>query len=130
MLGKGRAGRWPSHFFEPVGTAMLDDPSAVMRSRQYLRVLVLAAVLGVAISCPADWFLWAINHGRHLLFETLPAALGFSSVPVWWPLPFLAVGGLLTGAAIRYMPGRGGHSPVDGFQTGAPPMAAELPGVL
>jgi H+/Cl- antiporter ClcA len=28
------------------------------------------------------------------------------------------------------MPGRGGHSPVDGFQTGAPPTAAELPGLL
>jgi H+/Cl- antiporter ClcA len=109
---------------------MLDDPSAVMRSRQYLRVLVLAAVLGVPISAAAYWFLWAINHGRHLLFETLPTALEFTQVPAWWPLPFLAVGGLLTGAAIRYMPGRGGHSPVDGFQTGAPPMAAELPGVL
>jgi len=101
-----------------------------MRSRQYLGVLVLAAVLGVPISAAAYWFLWAINHGRHLLFETLPTALGLTSVPAWWPLPLLAVGGLLTGAAIRYVPGRGGHSPVDGFQTGGPPMAAELPGVL
>jgi H+/Cl- antiporter ClcA len=101
-----------------------------MRSRQYLRVLVLAAILGVPISAAAYWFLWALNHGRRLLFEMLPAELGFTSVPEWWPLPFLAVGGLLTGAAIRYLPGRGGHSPVDGFQAGVPPMAAELPGVL
>jgi H+/Cl- antiporter ClcA len=113
-----------------VVTSMPDDPSAVMRSRQYLRVLVLAAVLGVPISAAAYWFLWAINHGRHLLFEMLPTALGFTSMPAWWPLPFLALGGLLAGAAIRYMPGRGGHSPVDGFQTGTPPTAAELPGVL
>jgi H+/Cl- antiporter ClcA len=130
ILRMGRAGERPSHFFEPVVTSMPDDPSAVMRSRQYLRVLVLAAVLGVPISAAAYWFLWAINHGRHLLFETLPTALELTPVPAWWPLPFLAVGGLLTGAAIRYMPGRGGHSPVDGFQTGAPPTAAELPGVL
>jgi H+/Cl- antiporter ClcA len=101
-----------------------------MRSRQYLRVLVLAALLGVPISAAAYWFLWAINHGRRLLFEMLPTALGFTSAPAWWPLPFLALGGLLMGAAIRYMPGRGGHSPVDGFQTGAPPTAVELPGVL
>src|SRR6516225_2205559 len=113
-----------------VGTSMPDDPSAVMRSRQYLRVLVLAAVLGVPISAAAYWFLWAINHGRHLLFETLPTALEFTQVPAWWPLPCLAIGGLLTGAAIRYLPGRGGHSPVDGFQAGAPPTAAALPGVL
>jgi H+/Cl- antiporter ClcA len=113
-----------------VDASMPDDPSGVMRSRQYLRVLVLAAALGVPISAAAYGFLWAINHGRHLLFETLPTALEFTSVPAWWPVPFLAVGGLLTGAAIHYTPGRGGHSPVDGFQTGAPPMAAELPGVL
>src|SRR6516162_7737312 len=109
---------------------MPDDPSAVMRSRQYLGVLVLAAVLGVPISAAAYWFLWAINHGRHLLFETLPTALEFTSVPTWWPLPLLAVGGLFTGAAIRYLPGRGGHSPVDGFQAGAPPTAGTLPGIL
>ena len=109
---------------------MPDDPSAVMRSRQYLRVLVLAAVLGVPISVAAYWFLWAIHHGQRLLFETLPAALELTPVPAWWPLPFLAVGGLLTGAAIRYLPGHGGHSPADGFQTGAPPLAAELPSVL
>src|SRR5262249_12994129 len=29
-----------------------------------------------------------------------------------------------------YMPGRGGHSPADGFHAGAPPRATELPGVL
>src|SRR6516164_7438853 len=113
-----------------VDASMPDDPSGVMRSRQYLRVLVLAAALGVPISAAAYGFLWAINHGRYLLFETLPTALEFTSAPGWWPLPFLAVGGLLTGAAIRYLPGRGGHSPVDGFQAGTPPKAVELPGVL
>ena len=86
---------------------MPDDPSAVMRSRRYLCVLVLAAVLGVPISAAAYWFLWAINHGRHLLFETLPTALGLTSVPAWWPLPLLAVGGLLTGAAIRLLTASG-----------------------
>ena len=109
---------------------MPDDPAGVMRSRPYLRVLLLAAILGVPISAAAFWFLAAIHHGRHLLFETLPTALGFASVPTWWPLPLLAVGGLFTGAAIRYLPGRGGHSPVDGFQAGAPPTAGTLPGVL
>ena len=109
---------------------MPDDSSAVVRSRQYLQVLLLAAVLGVPISAAAYGFLWAINHGRRLLFEMLPMAVGYTEAPAWWPLPFLCVGGLLTGAAIRYLPGRGGHSPVDGFQAGAPPMAADLPGVL
>jgi H+/Cl- antiporter ClcA len=45
-------------------------------------------------------------------------------------VPVLAVGGLLAGAAIGYLPGRGGHSPADGFHAGGPPKAIELPGVL
>jgi H+/Cl- antiporter ClcA len=107
-----------------------DDPLAVVRSRRYLGLLVLAAFLGVPISAAAYWFLWAINQGRHWLFEALPAALGITTAPAWWPLPVLTVGGLLTGTAVGYLPGRGGHSPADGFRAGAPPTAAELAGVL
>jgi H+/Cl- antiporter ClcA len=114
----------------PVKASMPEDPMAVVRSRRYLSLLILAAILGVPISAAAYWFLWAVNHGRQWLSETLPTALGFDMVPAWWPLPVLAVGGLLAGAAIGYMPGRGGHSPADGFRAGAPPTAAELPGVL
>jgi H+/Cl- antiporter ClcA len=111
-------------------TSTPEDPLAVVRSRRYLGLLVLAAILGVPISAAAYWFLWAIHHGRHWLFETLPAALGFTTAPAWWSLPVLAVGGLLTGTAVGYLPGRGGHSPADGFRAGAPPTAAELAGVL
>jgi H+/Cl- antiporter ClcA len=111
-------------------TTTPDDPLALVRSRRYLGLLVLAAILGVPISAAAYWFLWAINHGRHWLFETLPVALGFATPPAWWPLPVLTVGGLLAGTAVGYMPGRGGHSPADGFRAGAPPTAAELAGVL
>lgn len=107
-----------------------DDSLAVMHSRPYLRLLILAAILGVPISAAAYWFLWAINHVRHWMFESLPTALGFSAAPVWWPVPLLAMGGLLTGAAIRYLPGRGGHSPADGFQAGGAPGRGQLPGIL
>jgi H+/Cl- antiporter ClcA len=113
-----------------VNASMPDDPMAVLRSGRYLGLLVIAAVLGVPISAAAYYFLWAVNHGHQWLFEALPTALGFEMVPPWWPLPVLAVGGLIAGAVIGYMPGRGGHSPVDGFQAGAAPTAAELPGIL
>jgi H+/Cl- antiporter ClcA len=107
-----------------------DDPLAIVRSRRFLGLLILAAILGVPISAAAYWFLGAINHGRHGLFEMLPVALGFTTAPPWWPLPVLTVGALLTGLAVGYLPGRGGHSPADGFRAGAPPPAAELVGVL
>ena len=62
-------------------TTTPDDPLALVRSRRYLGLLVLAAILGVPISAAAYWFLWALNHGRHWLFETLPAALGWTTAP-------------------------------------------------
>jgi hypothetical protein len=93
-----------------VKVSMPDEPMAVLRSRQYLGLLVLAAILGVPISAAAYFFLWAVNHGHQWLFETLPSTLGFDTAPAWWPLPILALGGLIAGAAIGYLPGRGGVS--------------------
>jgi H+/Cl- antiporter ClcA len=42
----------------------------------------------------------------------------------------LAVAGAGVGAVIKYLPGRGGHSPADGFHAGGAPQPAELPGIL
>ena len=107
-----------------------EDPLAVVRSRRYLGLLVLTAILGVPISAAAYWFLWAVHHGQRWIFDTLPTLLGFETGPAWWPLPVLAMGGVIAGAAIAYLPGKGGHSPADGFKAGAPPRPADLPGVL
>jgi H+/Cl- antiporter ClcA len=114
----------------PADASKPDDPMEVVRSPQYLGLLVTAVIVGIPVSAAAYSFLWAVKHVQHWSFETLPATLGFDAVPAWWPLPFLAVGGLITGVAIAYMPGRGGHAPADGFKAGAPPTPAELPGVL
>jgi H+/Cl- antiporter ClcA len=107
-----------------------EGPLAVVITRRYLVLLVVAALLGVPISAAAYWFLHAVRHGQKCFFEMLPTALGFETAPAWWPLPMLAIGGLITGAAIQYLPGRGGHSPADGFKAGAPPTPAALPGIL
>jgi H+/Cl- antiporter ClcA len=40
------------------------------------------------------------------------------------------VAGVLVGAVIKYLPGRGGHSPADGFHAGGAPLPAELAGIL
>jgi H+/Cl- antiporter ClcA len=106
------------------------DPVALLRSRNYLRLLVLAAILGVPISAVAYGFLALVSYLQKEIFTHLPHGLGFTTEPVWWPLPVLAVGGVLAGFAIRYLPGRGGPSPAGGFALHAPPTPIQLPGVI
>ena len=106
------------------------DPMAVLRSRGYVRLLVLAAVIGVPISAAAYGFLALLTGLQEWVFTDLPEALGFEPAPLWWPLPPLALAGLLVGLTIRSLPGRGGHSPADGLVATGAPSPAELPGVV
>lgn len=106
------------------------DPKAMLRSRSYLMLLALAAVIGVPVSAVAYGFLALVSYLQKVIFVHLPHGLGFSSEPVWWPLPVLAVGGVLTALAIRYLPGRGGPSPAGGFKMHGPPTREQLPGVI
>jgi H+/Cl- antiporter ClcA len=106
------------------------DPRALLRSRSYLRLLVLAVLIGVPVSAAAYGFLELVGYLQRELFTRLPEGLGFRGAPPWWPLPVLAVAGLLVGPVIRYLPGAGGHSPADGFKLHGAPGAAELPGIL
>jgi hypothetical protein len=103
---------------------------ALLRSRSYLRLLILAAILGVPISAVAYGFLALVSYLQEEIFTHLPHGLGFSTEPVWWPLPVLVVGGVLAGLAICYLPGRGGASPAAGFALHAPPTPVQLPGVI
>ena len=103
---------------------------ALLRSRSYLQILVLAALIGVPVSAVAYFFLKLVALLQNWFFTTLPKELGFSGTPVWWPLPLLAIAGVLVGATIQYLPGTSGHKPAEGFKAGGAPTAAELPGVI
>ena len=106
------------------------DPVTLLRSRSYLQLLVIAAVLGVPISAVAYWFLVLTGELGDWLYDGFPAFLDLDPVPVWWPLPLLGVAGLLVGLLIRYVPGRGGESPLDGFRPGGgPPTPVPLLGI-
>jgi H+/Cl- antiporter ClcA len=109
---------------------MPSDPRTLLRSRSYLQLLVLAAILGVPVSAAAYGFLKLVDYLQQEIFTHLPHGLGFSTEPVWWPLPVLAVGGVLTGLAIQYLPGNGGAVPADGFKVHGPPTPVQLPGVF
>src|SRR6516164_316333 len=114
----------------PGGPPAPPDPMAVLRSRAYIGLLVLAAVLGVPIAVAAYGFLALVDYLQKELFTHLPHGLGFSTAPAWWPLPMLVIGGVLAALAIQHLPGNGGPSPAAGFGVHPPPTPIQLPGVI
>jgi H+/Cl- antiporter ClcA len=105
------------------GAGAAPNPAELLRSKAYVRLLVLAALVGVPVSAFAYFFLKVVAELQDVIF--------FDSAPTWWPLPVVAAGGFLTALAIRYLPGTGGHSPADGFHAGgAPTPPRYLPGIL
>jgi chloride channel protein, CIC family len=107
------------------------DVPALLKSRQYLVLLVVVGVLGAPIAAAAYWFLYLVSELQKWLYNPayLLQWLGFHGEPVWWPLPLLGLAGILVGLTIHYLPGRGGHSPADGFHAGGISPAIDLPGI-
>ncbi|MFG1626716.1 chloride channel protein [Kribbella sp. NPDC049227] len=115
----------------PPGGPPAMDPTKVIRSKPYLSALLLAAILGIPISAVAYGFLALVSAIQQAVFDDLPQQIFSGGVPAWWPVPWLALCGLLTGLTIRYLPGNGGHSPAFGFQTGGgPPADRDLPAII
>ncbi len=106
------------------------DPTKLLKSRSYLALLVLGAVIGVPVATVAYFFLDAIGRVQNEIFNDLPGQLGFHGEPWWWPLPWVTLSGLLVALAITYLPGTSGHEPSEGFQAGGPVAPIDLFGVI
>ena len=78
----------------------------------------------------AFFFLKAVAEVQQYAFQTLPGELGYQTAPTWWPLPLLALSGLIVALSIRYLPGTSGHKPAEGFKTSGPVPPIELPGIV
>ena len=91
-------------------------------------LLVFGAIIGVPVAAVAYFFLEAVAEAQEYVFTTLPGDLGFDSQPSWWPIPFLALSGLLVALTIRYLPGTAGHKPAEGFKASGAVQPIELPG--
>ncbi len=105
------------------------DPASILRSRRFIALLLVAAVVGVVAALAAWGFLELIVHIQEWVFTDLPEAVGYDSAPLWWSLPVLAVAGLITAWAIVRLPGRGGHIPAEGLNP-APTQPIAVPGVI
>ena len=117
------------------------DPRALIRTRQFRIMLVFAALIGLLVSAVSWGYLELVHYIQNWVYKDLPDRLGYtaltpgdlghSTIPWWYPLPWLALAGLLTALAITRLPGSGGHVPANGLATGgSPTRPIELPGVV
>ncbi len=104
------------------------DPEAMLRSRGFVVLLVFAAVIGLFVSLASWGFLELVHQLQLTVFSDLPDALGWSTMPAWWPIPILVLAGIPVAFAIVKLPGQGGHIPAHGLQVGSTEPNA-VPGV-
>ncbi len=95
------------------------DPLAILRSRNFVAVLVFAAVVGIVVSFVAWGFLEVVYYSQRWLFVDVPDGFGWESIPSWWYLLVLGVAGFPVAFAIARLPGAGGHVPANGLQMGS-----------
>jgi H+/Cl- antiporter ClcA len=105
----------------PSVATMAADPASLMRSRRFVGLLALSAVVGLVASLAA----WAFLVGIH----QIQVGVFYDDAPTWWPLPVLAAAGALVAFAITRLPGNGGHVPAHGLNAGVT-QPVDLPGVL
>lgn len=112
-----------------MSTAEAPSAADLVRSRGYLGILFLCAVVGAPVAAISYFFLSAVHELQLETFTTLPEHWG-QTARTWWPLPVLVVAGLLVALVIKYLPGTGGHEPVRGFSVGGTAAPVELPGIV
>lgn len=110
-------------------TPATPDPAAILRSRRFIGLLLIAGVVGLVVSLAAWGFLELIHQIQVGVFQGLPSDLGYDSTPLWWSLPVLAIAGVVTAFAIVRLPGNGGHVPANGLKA-TPTRPVDLPGVM
>lgn len=106
------------------------DPAEILKSRAYLALLVIGAVVGVFVATVAYYFLYLVGKAQEGLFTDLPKDLGFHGEPLWWPLPWVVASGVVVALTIRYLPGTSGHEPSDGFKAGGQVAPIDLFGII
>ena len=95
----------------------------------YLRLVGLAAAIGVPAALVAALFLALVHGLEHWLWHDLPDTLGYSGPPWFLVLGLPVAGAAIVVVARRLLPGDGGHSPLEGMVT-APTPVSYAPGVL
>ena len=105
------------------------DPTPDLKGPAFMKLLALAAIVGVVVSFAAWCFLELVHVVQDAVYDDLPDLLGFSHTPSWWAIPLLIISGAAVAGAIVRLPGNGGHVPVRGLDA-TPAMPADIPGIF
>ena len=95
------------------------DPDALA----YLRLVGLGALIGIPAALLAAVFLAFVHDLEHWLWTDLPSGLGYSSPPWYLVIGLPVAGACIVVLARRFLPGDGGHPPLEGIGGGAVPVA-------
>src|SRR5689334_9714850 len=104
-------------------------PQTPISGGQYLRLVALAAAVGIPAALVAAVFLAVVHWIETWLWDDLPVMLGYTQPP-WFLLIGLPVAGaVVVLVARRLLPGDGGAQPLRGFEADATP-PRNVPGVV
>ena len=88
----------------------------------YLRLVLLGALVGIPAAFVAALFLALTHDLQHWLWTDLPDTLGEASPPWYLVLGLPVVGASIVVLARVFLPGDGGHKPLDGLGGGPAPL--------
>jgi H+/Cl- antiporter ClcA len=94
----------------------------------YLKIILISAVIGIPAALVATVFLALVTKMQEWLWQDLPDHLGDSSPPWYLVVGLPVVGAAVVVIARRWLPGDGGHDPINGLNAATTPLAAG-PGV-
>ena len=106
------------------------NPIALLRTRSYVMLLVLGALVGVPVAAVAYFLLKFVAVAQQYVFVSLPDDLGWDPAPTWWPILPLMVSGLVVALTIEHLHGTAGHEPAEGFKSTGPVDPVDLPGIV
>jgi H+/Cl- antiporter ClcA len=102
------------------------DPGGQVDPREYLRVVALAAAIGIPAAFVAALFLQVVDQVQKWLFTDLPRHLGHSSPPWYLIVGLPVVGAVFVIIARKFLPGDGGHAPLGGLSLAPTPLSSGL----
>lgn len=99
-------------------------------ARVMVREAALAVVVGVAATVVPIAVLAAARGLAEVLYERIPATVGFSGDAPWWIFGVLTATGLAVGSIVRLVPGHGGRDSATAGLIGPPMTLRMLPSLL